>query len=261
MSQNVAFGGCNTHILAHQRRGCDVAQRTVHTSFGHQLECRTGHAGTGTIGFQAAFSAAAALPASGHDGCMAQFAGKTIAAVNHLAVDDDAAAHTGAQGYFNEILHPLGCAVSHLAQSGSVGVIGHHHRNAQRRLKEFGQRHTPLPGKVGRIEYFAGIEVGVGSADAHALNAGQAAHTVHQRQKLGHTVFHIELCRIVSGCRHGDSLHDTRFPVYDAEDGIRTAKVQTDYVGFIFHCFCKNTFSCTKICIFLWLCKDYRLIF
>ena len=104
---------------------------------------------------------------------VAEFAGEAVVAIKQLAVDDDAAAYAGAEGYHNEILHSLGGAVHHLADGGGIGVIGQGNRQtAEQRRKFLAELHRGVvgPGDVGGIADFAGVIVAVGGTYAHSLH-------------------------------------------------------------------------------------------
>ena len=105
---------------------------------------------------------------------MAQFAGKTVVAIDHLTVDDDTGTHAGSQGDHDEILHAAGGAVGHFAHGGGVGIVGQGHRNAVHLLLEhLGKGNVAAlgPQQVDGVLYHAGIEVAVGDAHADAADA------------------------------------------------------------------------------------------
>ena len=112
---------------------------------------------------------------------MAQLTGKTVAAINHLAIDDDTRADTRTQRNLDEVLHTTGSAISHLTDGGGVGVVGHTHGNTQALREHVGQWHDTVvaPNQVWCKLDGTRIVVGVRSADTHRLNLVDATNLLN----------------------------------------------------------------------------------
>lgn len=148
-----------------------------------RLESRTLDARRRNIGLQTPLAAAAALAAVALDDDMTELAGKTVVAVDHLAVGDEARTESRAERDHHEVAHAFGVAVNHLADRRGIGVVGHQHLHAAETSADIvGQRKetAALVGigvalaefpKVGGILDRTLVEIGVGGADADARQA------------------------------------------------------------------------------------------
>ena len=180
----------------------DVAQLRRFGHGGHQFENGALDAGGRNVGFQTAAASAAALAAAPHGDHVAEFAGEAVVAVDHLAIGDESRTESRPERDHDEILHPLGVAVDHLADRGGVGVVGHPALDARERLLDvvhqrehaaalvgIGFADGELP-QVGRVFDHARVVIGVGRADADAHQLVFEREAVGQRMQrfgqLGH---------------------------------------------------------------------------
>ena len=167
---------------------------------------------------------------------MPQFASKSVAAINDIAIDDDTAADTSPQSNHDEVLHAAGYSVSHLTHGGSVGVVRHFHRDTQGFFEKFGNRHDTVPYEIGSILDVSGVIVAVRGTDTHTPHLIDAAHHVEGRLQSFDRSLHI-VADVGIGFRFDDGLHLNRTTlVDDAEYGIRTAHIQTYDIRFLY-CF------------------------
>ncbi len=152
--------------------------------------------------------------------------------IYQLAVDDNAAAHARAQRNHDEIAHPPGRSVGHLADSRRVGVVGHRHGDAQTVINQLSERHDALPWKIGGIFDIAAVEIGIRRTDADAGNQLRPAHRIHQPfQSQGHGVdviidFHI------FPCFYGRGGHDLSPSIDNSHHGIGSSYVYADGIRF-----------------------------
>ena len=164
---------------------------------------------------------------------MAQLAGKSVVAINQLAVDDDAATYARTQRDHDEVLHTTGRAVGHFADGGRVGVVGQSRRYAQALFEQSSQGNDTLPRKVGSKLDGTRIIVAVGGTHADTLDFIFSAIGFEQgKQVLAnfvHVCFHFRISARLdrAACNH----RSTR--IYNAEYSIRTAYVDTHHIGFL----------------------------
>ena len=59
---------------------------------------------------------------------MTQFACESVAAVNHLSVDNDTRTYACTECNVDEVFHTSSHTVSHLTERCGVGIIGHTYR-------------------------------------------------------------------------------------------------------------------------------------
>ena len=95
--------------------------------------------------------------------------------VDEAAIDEDAAAHAGAEGDGHEMLHQLRAAVDVLADGGGVRVVGERDRQSEDVLEHAADRDFLLHPQVGGFRADAArVEVCVGRADADAADFREA---------------------------------------------------------------------------------------
>ena len=142
----------------------------------------------GSISLPAALTAAGALLAVYHNHHVAALATGAVDTVDDLAVQNDAAAHAGAQGHSHKILRPVAATGKRLTQCGAVGVILYKYIvNPQALPKHFPGRHIVKGQVVGKLDHAVCI-AGTGRAHTHGhqvthgelgLPHGLAAHLLH----------------------------------------------------------------------------------
>ena len=180
--------------------GDDLGQDTV----GVLLPCLGGLALQGAGGgvpLPAAAAAAGTLLAVHLDGHVAHLARHAIGAVEDLAVVDDAAAHTGAQGDGDEALAAPSAAHIVFRQRRAVGVIFYVQRQVAELVEQPPQRHIPQ-GQIAGIQDGAAPDLHrAGTAHAHREDvAGIAAGVAAQLRHQG-------VDGPGQGCRVGDARH------------------------------------------------------
>ena len=122
---------------------------------------------------------------------MSQLAGKTGVAVNNFAVNDDAAAETGAQGQDDEVLHTFRGTEDHLTKRCRIGVVGDTGLKPGAALRDLHHGNDPLPPQVGRQFDGPLIEVGIGSSytDTDEMQARlPRRHLLQLRVKRNHKI-------------------------------------------------------------------------
>ena len=55
---------------------------------------------------------------------MAQFSGESVVTIQQLAIHHDTRSDAGTQCDDDEVLHAASYAIDHLADSGSIGIVG-----------------------------------------------------------------------------------------------------------------------------------------
>ena len=102
---------------------------------------------------------------------VADLAARAVHTVNDLAIDDDTAAHAGAQRDHDGIFGTLGSAHPDLTQGGDVGVVAHQNFQAVQQAGELGGNIPLAPAaEVGADDgNDAGVQHRAGHANAHAL--------------------------------------------------------------------------------------------
>ena len=128
--------------------------------------------GAGILLEAAVLAAAAGGRLVAVDGDVADLAAGAVCAVDDLAVDDDAAAHAGAQRDHDGAAAALGRAHPDLTQSGDVGVVAHQDLHAIQQAGQLG-RDVPLApaAEVGADDGDnAAVQHRAGHADADALH-------------------------------------------------------------------------------------------
>ena len=100
---------------------------------------------------------------------MTKFSSKAVVTVDELSVSDDTATDTCTESDIYEILHTLSHTILHLADGGSIGIIGNLCREACLLLDEPAQRNNAPPWQVGSIHDFACIVVGHRSTHTDTL--------------------------------------------------------------------------------------------
>ena len=151
-----------------------------------QLLHAADHAGGAGILLQATVLAAAAggrLMAVDRD--VADLAARAVHTVDDFAVDDDTAAHAGAQRDHDGVLGTLGGAHPNLTQGSHIGVVTHQNFQAVQQAGELcGDVPLAPAAEVGADDgHDAGIQHRAGHTDAHALHLlGLDALLVHLAQ-------------------------------------------------------------------------------
>ena len=175
--KGVAIAGGIKHILG-GKLGAAQGAGGIRVLVQQLLHAAHNAGGTGIL-LQTSVLAAAAgsgLVAVHRD--VADLAAGTVGAINDLAVDDDAAAHAGAQRDHDRAAAALGCAHPDLAQSGHVGVIAHKDPDAaQHGAQLFGYIMLAPAAEVCADDgYDAAVQHRAGHAHAHAfhLSGGKA---------------------------------------------------------------------------------------
>ena len=81
-------------------------------------------------------------------------------------------------------LRPRARAVGHLADSGSVGIVGHSHRQTEFLAHQLSQGDGSRPGQVDALLDHAVEVVGVGSADTYAVDLVGSIVGLYQARSL-----------------------------------------------------------------------------
>ena len=163
---------------------------------------------------------------------MAQLTGKAIVAVHHLSVHHDTAAHTSAQGNHDEILHTASHTVGHLADGGSVSVVGNQARNAELLGHHLSQGDGGGPGQVGSLVNQARVVVAVRSTDADAVNLAHNFIILHQASQFGVQLVDVVIEVTVFCCLDRAARNHIAASVHDTKDGVSTAHVDANYIRF-----------------------------
>ena len=207
--------------------GAQLAQRAGLAPLGQEGQDGAADAAGRSIGLQAAALAARAGPAFGVHHGVAQFAGGTVGAVDHLAVHHQAAAQAGAQGDDDEVAQALGGPEQHLPHRGGVGVVGHRHGELEVAAHQAGQVGDLVPGQVHRVFDRALGVVGVGHPDADAHELEVLGQLPLQAEDGVHHPDHQVLGPFPTGGQGGLGQH-VAVPVHEAERRGRAADIDTN---------------------------------
>ena len=125
-------------------------------------------------------------------GDMADLAAGTVGTIDDLAVDDDTAAHAGAQCDHNGAAAALRCAHPDLAQCGHVGIVAYQHPDAAQQLAELNGHIAVAP--AAQVCAYDGNDAGIqhraGHAHAHTLDhIGSQAFFLHLLLHGGGQIF------------------------------------------------------------------------
>ena len=237
LGQLIALSSCKTHFKRSDLCRLKLTQQARCVAHRKKLTGRTGNACSRTIGLKApcATATAGATVLAAHHRHMAQLAGKTVGAVNHLTVDHDARADTRAQRDVDKVLHATGHTIGHFAQSGRIGIIGKCHGNTAQPLGEhLGQRHHTIvsPHQVGCILYRSAVEVAIGSTDAHSLDVVNASHSIDDGDEGLYSLVHVVFNLVVALCFDGSGSLDFPSGINDTKHGVGTSQVQSDHIRF-----------------------------
>lgn len=171
--QRVARYGHLAHILAGELSTFEIVREFA---FGCLFAVSLADAAGRGVHLQAALPSAAAEPVAERvDDGVTEFAGHAAVPVDEAAIDEDAAAHAGAEGDGHEMLHQLRAAVDVLADGGGVRVVGERDRQSEDVLEHAADRDFLLHPQVGGFRADAArVEVCVGRADADAADFREA---------------------------------------------------------------------------------------
>ena len=125
--------------------------------------------GRGVLLQTAPLAAAAGLRVVIEHGHMPQLSGCAVDTCQNLAVDNDTAAHAGAQRDHDDIAVALAAALPHLAQSRHIGVVaslGLHPGEGMQALLHI----KYIPAQIDALEHRAVRAHGAGHADANAFH-------------------------------------------------------------------------------------------
>ena len=151
---------------------------------------------------------------------MAQLSSEAVAAIDHVSIDDNTRSDTRAERDHDEVLHAACYAILHLADGGSVGVVGEAHGDAKLFREHICQwNHTVMaPGHIGGKLYRAAIVVAVGRTDAHGFDLLYAAYFCNDGLEGLHASRDKVLCGLVClrlnrvGCQYVATL------IYDSKN-------------------------------------------
>ena len=133
---------------------------------------------------------------------MADLRAGAVSAVEQIALNDDAAANTGAQGDEYHVVAALAAALPEFAQSGHVGVIACLHGEAgEGRQGVRNIEHAPT--QIDALVYNAFDVDGAGNADAEAQNVAVGNAVLGQIALDGRGDVRQDLAAAV-GCNGGD---------------------------------------------------------
>ena len=100
---------------------------------------------------------------------MSQLTGETVVSIHKLTVNHDTASYTCAKGNHDEILKTTGCAIGHLADSGSIGIIGDSHGDTELLAHHLSQRQRSRPRNIHEFLYHSCVVVGIGRTDTYTM--------------------------------------------------------------------------------------------
>ena len=163
---------------------------------------------------------------------MAQLTSESVVAIHHLAIHHDAAAHTCTQGDHDKVLHTASHAVGHLADGGSVSVVGDQARDAEFLSHHVSQGNRGRPGQVRSLVDKARVVVAVGGADADALDLALGVIRLDDAGQLGVQLVNVVIEVAVFCCLDGIACDYSAASVHDTKDGVSAAHVDTDYIRF-----------------------------
>ena len=167
-----------------------------------------------------------------------QFASETIAAVNNFAIHNDTAAYTCTKGNHDEVLHTASHAIGHFAHSSSVGIVRHAARHAEGILKHLCNGHNAFPNQVGCVFNVARVEIAVGCTDTHTFNIINTTDYVQSRLQCFNSGFHVIFYIGIGLGLDGGLRFDSTALVNDTKNGVRTAHIKANHIGFfdnLFH--------------------------
>ena len=84
------------------------------------------------------------------------FAGDGVGTDQHLAINDNAAAHAGAEDHTEHHLRPRRRAIGRFRKRKTVGIVGQSDRSAECGFEISAQRLADQPGRVGILDKSGG---------------------------------------------------------------------------------------------------------
>ena len=191
----------------------------------------TDQGGGGGIRLPAAVAAAGAVLALQHQQGMAQLRAHGAHTGVNFAVDDDAAAHAGAQRNEDHVAAAHRRARHGLRQRGAVGVVAEMHGDAEALVEHPAHRHIE-PAQIIGPQHHARLAVaGAGGADADAGAVGGDEARLLQRHLHGAAHVGHHLLRRAEGSGGDAGLgNDGMAVVHHAHGDVGAAQIDTDTI-------------------------------
>ena len=184
-----------------------------------------------SVGLPAAVTAAGAVLALQYQQGMAQLRAHGAHTGIDLAVDDDTAAHAGAQRDEHHVLIPHSRARHDLCQRRAVGVVAETDGDPEMLMEHLADRYVE-PSQIISPHHHAGLAVaGAGGADADAGAIG--GHQARLLQRHLHGAAHVRqhLLHRAERARGNTGLRDDPVPVvHHAHGNVGAAQVNPDTI-------------------------------
>ena len=161
--------------------------------------------------------------------------------IHHLTVDNDTATHTSTQCNHDKVFHTTGSTVSHFTDSSSICIVCQSSGDTQSFFKHGSQRKNSFPRQVRSKFNRSRVIVTIRSTDTDTSDFINATISNNQwKQAFTHFISVFFYCRITR-CFDWTAGNNSSACVYNSKDGIRSAYVNTYYVG-LFHVWIHDTF-------------------